>query len=130
MGNQVRRRELDSLLFEDLPLAVFHPLQDAQRHQSALDLFYDSLLPHVAVRGDMDRLSTSGYAVGYIGGGVLLLINLSWYSYPHLFGMPGRTFALKASFLSVAVWWLAFSLPLFRHVGEPPVRRSSRCART
>ncbi len=62
-----------------------------------------------------------GYALGYAGGGILLVVNVLWLTYPALFGMPDVTFALKASFLSVAVWWGAFSLPLFRHVPEPAV---------
>jgi UMF1 family MFS transporter len=84
------------------------------------NLFYDALLPHVAREQDFDRVSTTGYALGYIGGGVLLVLNLAWYTWPRAFGMPDANFAVKASFVSVALWWLLFSLPLIRRVAEPP----------
>jgi UMF1 family MFS transporter len=88
-------------------------------------VFYDSLLPHVATGHDTDRVSAAGYALGYLGGGTLLLLNLAWILQPALFGFAGTAPAIKASFLSVAIWWAIFSLPLFRHVPEPPHRASS-----
>jgi UMF1 family MFS transporter len=83
-------------------------------------VFYDSLLPHIARPEEMDRVSTSGYAIGYLGGGVLLVVNLLWILMPERFGIPDTIAAIKLSFLSVAVWWLVFSIPLFRTVPEPP----------
>jgi UMF1 family MFS transporter len=83
-------------------------------------VFYDSLLPHVAHAGEIDRVSTAGYAIGYIGGGVLLLINLAWILSPTTFGLGDTATATKAAFVSVGVWWLLFSIPLFRRVPEPP----------
>jgi UMF1 family MFS transporter len=88
------------------------------------NLFYESLLPHIAKKGDIDQVSTRGYALGYLGGGILLVINVLWYQKPDLFFMPDVGFALRASFFSVAVWWALFSIPLFRHVPEPPVVRT------
>jgi UMF1 family MFS transporter len=82
-------------------------------------VFYDSLLPHVAKPEETDRVSTAGYALGYIGGGVLLLVNLAWILQPAAFGFADAAMATKASFASVAVWWLVFSIPLFRRVPEP-----------
>jgi UMF1 family MFS transporter len=83
-------------------------------------VFYDSLLPHIASPSEIDRVSTAGYAIGYFGGGVVLLLNLAWILSPATFGIPDAATATKLSFVSVAVWWLLFSLPLFRHVPEPP----------
>jgi MFS transporter, UMF1 family len=83
-------------------------------------VFYDSLLPHITSHGELDRVSTAGYAVGYIGGGVLLIINLLWILSPQTFGLPDAAAATKLSFFSVAVWWVLFSIPLFRRVPEPP----------
>ncbi len=83
-------------------------------------VFYDSLLPHIASPGEIDRVSTAGYAIGYIGGGLLLLINLAWIQSPATFGLPDQVAAIKLSFVSVAVWWVIFSIPLFRRVPEPP----------
>jgi UMF1 family MFS transporter len=83
-------------------------------------VFYDSLLPHIAAPDEIDRVSTGAYAVGYLGGGVLLIVNLAWILKPALFGLPDTVAAIKLSFVSVAVWWAVFSIPLFRHVPEPP----------
>ena len=82
-------------------------------------VFADSLLPHVARPDEMDRVSTAGYALGYLGGGLLLLVNLAWIQRPELFGLSGAALASRLSFLSVAVWWAGFSIPLFRKVPEP-----------
>ena len=83
-------------------------------------VFYDSLLPHIAAPEEMDRVSTAAYAIGYLGGGIVLVVNLLWILMPGTFGIPGTVAAIKLSFVSVAVWWLVFSIPLFRGVPEPP----------
>jgi UMF1 family MFS transporter len=85
-------------------------------------VFYDSLLPHLAAPDQIDRVSTAGFAMGYIGGGILLLINLAWILTPTTFGLPDATAAVRLTFASVAAWWLLFSLPLLRRVPEPVVR--------
>jgi UMF1 family MFS transporter len=84
------------------------------------NVFYESLLPHIAKKDDIDQISTKGYALGYVGGGILLVINVLWFMKPEWFGMPGQAFALRASFFSVSVWWGLFSIPLLRQVPEPP----------
>lgn len=83
------------------------------------NIFYESLLPHVARADDLDRVSARGYALGYIGGGILLVLNVLWLSYPEFFFMPDRNVAMRACFVSVGVWWAVFAWPLFRHVPEP-----------
>src|SRR5688572_13453893 len=83
-------------------------------------VFYDSLLPHIAAEHEIDRVSTAGYAIGFIGGGILLLLNLAWILSPGTFGLPDTTTAIKLSFVSVGVWWLIFSIPVLRRVPEPP----------
>lgn len=87
-------------------------------------VFYDSLLPHVARPEETDRVSSAGYAMGYLSGGVLLAINLMWILSPATFGFPDAVWAIRASFVSVAVWWAAFSIPLLRNVPEPRVAGS------
>jgi UMF1 family MFS transporter len=82
-------------------------------------VFYDSLLPHIAGEGEIDRVSTGAYAVGYLGGGILLALNLAWILAPGTFGLSGKVAAIKLSFVSVAAWWLIFSIPLLRRVPEP-----------
>jgi UMF1 family MFS transporter len=83
-------------------------------------VFYDSLLPHIAVGDELDRVSTAGYALGYLGSGLLLIVNLAWIQKPELFGIPDAGVATRLSFLSVALWWGGFAIPLFRQVAEPP----------
>jgi UMF1 family MFS transporter len=77
-------------------------------------VFYDALLPHVAKPEDVDRLSSTGYAVGYLGGGLLLAINIA------MIFILGSKVGARLSFLSVAIWWAVFSIPILRQVPEPP----------
>ncbi len=82
-------------------------------------VFYDSLLPHIARPDEIDQVSSKGYAIGYLGGGLLLAVNLAMImlSPDHLTGLMSRL-----SFVSVAIWWFVFTIPLWRHVPEPPRR--------
>ena len=87
-------------------------------------VFYDGLLPHVADADEIDQVSARGYAMGYIGGGLLLLINVAMiFLGPKLLpNMPeneATALMMRLSLASVAVWWLVFSIPVFRHVKEP-----------
>lgn len=79
------------------------------------NIFYDSLLPHVARPHDIDQVSARGYAMGYLGGGLLLAVNL-FMILPQCLGF--ETGACW-SFLTVAFWWVLFSIPLLRRVPEP-----------
>ena len=83
--------------------------------------FYDSLLPHVAGEKDIDRISSYGYALGYLGGGILLAFNLSMILKPHWFGIPEAEWGTRYSFLTVGVWWTLFSIPILKNVPEPPI---------
>ena len=83
-------------------------------------VFYESLLPHLVSEHELDRVSSAGYAIGYLGGGVLLAINLAMIQKPAWFGIPDAGTAVRLSLASVGVWWLVFSIPLFRRVPEPP----------
>ncbi|MEE4260547.1 MAG: MFS transporter [Bacteroidales bacterium] len=87
-------------------------------------VFYDALLPHVASEDELDQVSSRGYAMGYIGGGILLLINVAMiFLGPSLLPNMDETEATKLmmrlSLASVAVWWAVFSIPIFRRVREP-----------
>ncbi|RJP24078.1 MAG: MFS transporter [Candidatus Abyssobacteria bacterium SURF_5] len=82
-------------------------------------IFYDSLLPHISKPEDIDRVSSKGFAIGYLGGGLLLALNLAWIMAPQVFMLKDTAAASRLSFFSVAVWWAIFSIPLFRKVPEP-----------
>jgi len=82
---------------------------------------YDSFLPHLAREDEIDRISTAGFGVGYLGGGLLLALNVAWILSPSTFGISDAGQASRLSFLSVALWWALFSIPLFRRVPEPAV---------
>ena len=81
---------------------------------AAANVFYDALLPHVAREEDQDRVSTRGYAIGYLGGGLLLAVNVV------MILTLGSNLGTRLSFVSVAVWWAVFSIPILRRVPEPP----------
>jgi UMF1 family MFS transporter len=84
-------------------------------------VFYDALLPHVARRDELDRVSTAGYALGYLGGGLALALAVVVIGRPQAFGFADTWSAMRVSFVFVAAWWLLFSLPLLRWVKEPLV---------
>jgi MFS transporter, UMF1 family len=82
-------------------------------------IFYESLLPSLAAGRDLDAISSRGYALGYLGGGLLLVVNAAWVTWPATFGLATTGAAVRLSFVSVGVWWALFSLPLLRGVPEP-----------
>ncbi|WP_438444738.1 MFS transporter [Gorillibacterium sp. sgz5001074] len=78
--------------------------------------FYDALLPEIEPDpGKRDYLSSKGYAYGYIGGGLLLILDLAFIQAPGLFGLPDGLAGTHLAFASVGLWWFLFSIPLFRH---------------
>jgi UMF1 family MFS transporter len=82
--------------------------------------FYDALLPDLVPSPKRDDVSAKGYAAGYIGGGILLAVNLLMIQQPHWFGMRDELAGTQLSFLTVGLWWLVFSLPLMRNVPNLP----------
>ena len=83
-------------------------------------VFYDSLIVAVSPPRRYDEVSAFGFSLGYIGGGLLFALNVAMTLAPESFGLSGAADAVRLSFLTVAAWWLLFSIPLFRHVPEPP----------
>lgn len=85
-------------------------------------VYYDGLLPHVARPDEIDQVSSKGYAMGYIGGGILLAINLVMIMFlPDWLGVDPALMT-RLSFVTVAIWWFIFTLPLLLNVKEPPRR--------
>jgi MFS family permease len=89
---------------------------------SGANVFYDSMLVDVAEEDELDLVSALGYSAGYIGGGLLFTLNVLMVQKPEWFGLESAGSAVKASFLSVAVWWALFTIPLLRLVDETPTK--------
>ncbi|HEX2854950.1 MAG TPA: MFS transporter [Opitutaceae bacterium] len=86
------------------------------------NVFYDSLIVNIAERDKFDVVSALGFSLGYVGGGLLLAVNVLMVQQPALFGLANAGQAVRISFLMVGVWWALFSLPLLFKVPEirPP----------
>ena len=87
------------------------------------NVFYNAFLPVVAPARHLDRVSGWGYALGYVGGGLVLAGSMGLMARPGILGLADTAAAARASFLGVAAWWFAFSLPLFLWVEEPGTGR-------
>lgn len=89
------------------------------------NIFYDALLPSVTREEKLDVVSALGFALGYLGGGLLFAINVAMTLWPHAFGLADSSEAVRLSFVCVAVWWAVFSVPVFLFVPEPRPGRST-----
>ncbi len=83
------------------------------------NIFYDSLLVHVSGPRKVDYVSALGFALGYLGGGMLFAINVAMTLRPESFGLSDQVEAIRLSFILVAIWWAVFSVPVFLLVKEP-----------
>jgi UMF1 family MFS transporter len=81
-------------------------------------VFYDSLMPSITTAENANEVSSYGFALGYLGGGVLFALNVAMTLKPDLFGLTSASQAVQISFLSVGIWWFLFSIPLFVNVPE------------
>jgi len=72
-------------------------------------VFYNSYLPDIASEEERDRVSSYGWALGYLGGGLLLFFNLMFYQFREALGVP-TGLAVRINLASAGVWWLGFSL--------------------
>ena len=91
---------------------------------SSGNIFYDSLLLTVAPRNKLNMVSSLGFSMGYIGGGSLFALNVFMFLKPSFFGISNQSVAIKLSFVSVAVWWILFSIPLILYVRDPVINKS------
>ena len=89
------------------------------------NVFYDSLIVSVSDNENRNRVSALGYSLGYLGGGLLFLINVIMFLNPQLFGIESQSNAVLLSFFMVAVWWALFSIPLLRNVKEQESEREN-----
>lgn len=90
------------------------------------NVFYDSLIVGVSTERTVDRVSALGFALGYVGGGLLLVIHALIITFHEKLGIADITTAVKGSIFSVAIWWGVFALPLFLFVKEPRVTAPPR----
>ena len=93
---------------------------------SGANVFYDSLLVTVSKEEERNRTSALGFSLGYLGGGILFLINVIMFLYPSWFGLDNQIDAVLWSFMLVALWWFIFSLPIYLNVKEPIQSSSSK----
>jgi UMF1 family MFS transporter len=89
-------------------------------------IFYDAMLPGIAEKSRIDYVSGLGYACGYLGGGILFLINVLMTRVPHLFGLPDEATAVRWAFLTVALWWGGFTLFTVIWVPSEPAKLPSK----
>ncbi|MGN7411866.1 MFS transporter [Paenibacillus sp. SAF-068] len=82
--------------------------------------FYDAMLPDLVPVERRDMISSKGYAYGYIGGGLLFAVNMLMIQQPGWFGMNSTLAGTRLAFISVSLWWLLFSIPIFRHAPRRP----------
>jgi UMF1 family MFS transporter len=80
--------------------------------------FYDSLLTDVAEERDYDIVSGYGYSLGYLGGGLLFLVNVLMVTQPAMFGIADASQGVRLSFITVGVWWVVFTVPVMLFVKE------------
>lgn len=86
-------------------------------------IFYDALIVDVAGKEQMDVVSALGYALGYLGGGLLFALSVAMTLWPQSFGLADAQQAVRLSFLCVALWWAGFSIPLLLFVKEAALPR-------
>lgn len=93
---------------------------------SGANVFYDAMLPILAPKSKQHSLSALGFSLGYLGGGLLFLVNVVMTLKPSLFGLADAAEAVRWSFVSVAVWWFVFTIPLLVSVPEQPAASASK----
>jgi UMF1 family MFS transporter len=88
------------------------------------NIFYDALIIGVSKPDERNRVSALGFSLGYLGGGLLFLLNVLMYTKPTWFGLSSSIEAVLWSFLSVAIWWSIFSFPIFLNVKEENLEKN------
>lgn len=81
-------------------------------------VFYNSFLPELTTSDNFDRLSARGYAFGYVGSVLLLLVSFVLIEMHDVLGFVVKTDAVKLSFLLVGVWWFSFAQYSFFHLPQ------------
>ncbi len=93
-------------------------------------IFYDALIVGICDKASYDKVSSFGFALGYLGGGILLAFDVYMMRNPTEFGFANSADAIRFSFLTVSIWWFIFSLPLFFNVPEIKTGQSFKMRKT
>jgi MFS transporter, UMF1 family len=140
MADRGGRRKRYLLLFACMGIVMTGALQFVARGEWALAIllyslaqigfsgsiqFYDALLVNVAREPDYHRVSALGFALGYLGGGLLFTLDVAMMLQPQAFGLADATQAARVAFGTVAVWWALFTVPLLLFVREPRQRAAA-----
>ena len=97
-------------------LLIFYVLATCSNNLASV--FYNSLLPHIGTEDEMNEISNLGFATGYVGGCVLLVIHLAL-----LLGSGFADWAFTASMVTTGLWWYGFAIFTFRWIPEPEVEK-------
>ena len=89
---------------------------------SAAIVLYDKILIYISSSHNISKVSGFGYSVGYLGGGTLFVINAFMVMNPSFFGLENSAAAIKLSFVTVGIWWIIFTLPLFINYEQPKIQ--------
>jgi len=82
------------------------------------NVFYNAFLKDIAPKKEIDWISGKGFAYGYLGGGILLAINLLMIAKYEWFGLSSKEMGIRLSFITVSLWWAIFALPTFYFLKE------------
>ena len=88
-------------------------------------VFYNSYLPQIASEDQYDRVSAKGFAYGYVGSVILLVINLVVILKPEWFGIVNENLPVRIAFIMVGLWWLGFAQITFRRLPKDTLIKSS-----
>ncbi|MEO1513406.1 MAG: MFS transporter [Bacteroidota bacterium] len=81
-------------------------------------IFYNSYLPLIASKDQVDRVSAKGFSYGYIGSVLLLIVNLAMIQFPDFFFLKDSSMAARISFIMVGLWWIGFAQITFRRLPD------------
>ncbi len=87
-------------------------------------VFYNSYLIEIASPDKYDMISAKGFSLGYIGSVILLIFNLSMFSFPEWYGNISGEEASRISFFSVGIWWFLFSIPAIINLPQSKIKNS------
>ena len=92
---------------------------------SAAIVLYDKILIFISDNSNVSKISGLGYSIGYLGGGILFVVNSFMVLNPSFFGLEDNVSAIKWSFVTVGVWWILFTLPLIFNYEQKSIEENN-----